>query len=359
VHSWLTQQVRRLPGYAHCKKAFCGNNFIFASWIVASAIVTLGLPASALLEFWQRELPSENNSALELLKIYPHMLLVPPMMQWAVLWVLGSGLSLARVSWAAVGIALLFLGGELVGSPVMLLELSPHSNNANSSWQDLYKEHRSLLTKAVKKESTTPKSFEERQNDLRANLQYEKWRSQRSWSVTRVFYGATFFISMFTVASLYMGLAYAKDLPNDRVRNRFITLLVATAASYALWFPSRFYFNSQIKGVVFGAVEATPGRDVILCLTLAAFGVAALILHWAHIEMVKNVAGVVAAIVAPLAAFFTAPFLGGLIGISSGPFQWAYVFVFIVTTFFLYSRLLAEESVDAGQPKRAGAKRAN
>jgi hypothetical protein len=318
----------------------------------------MALPISTLIEFWQWNPKSGRNYAVELIGLYPHMLLIPPMLLWVVLWLLGSALSLAwealpqdkagprrrmkLFSVGAAGIATLLLVGELRESPVLLVKLSPHATNvAAQSWNSCFTAQSALLDTFPVPEPRLDE-FKGQQKDLRDSLQYEKWRG-RGWSFTRVFYGTTFFISIFTLASLYLGLAYARDLEENKyARNQFITLLVATAAAYAFWFPARFYFNSQIKAVVFGSAEAAKGGDLILCLLLVAFGVAALILNWTHIEIAKNVGGVITAIIAPLAAFFTAPSLGGLIGSASGPYQWVSVLLFIVFTFYLYSRLLAK-----------------
>jgi len=318
----------------------------------------MALPISTLVEFWQWNPKSGRNYAVELIGLYPHMLLIPPMLLWVVLWLLGSALSLAweafqkgdagprrrmkLFSLGAAGIATLLLVGELRDSPVLLIKLSPHAINvAGQSWDSRFIAHSALLDAFPFQESRL-EEIEGQQKNLRDSLQYGKWQDH-GWSFTRLFYEATFFICIFTLASLYLALAYAKDLEENKyARNQFITLLVATAATYAFWFPARFYFKSQIKAVVFGSAEAAKGGDLILCLLLVAFGVAALILNWTHIERAKNVSGVVTVIVTPLASFFTAPSLGGLIGSASGPYQWVTVLLFIVITFYLYSRLLAE-----------------
>jgi hypothetical protein len=353
--AWFPRLLGRLPGKRFYREAFCGNRFFFALWAICSGIVSIAFPISLLWEFHGFDAAGRNN-AIELIKIYPHLLLIPPMMFWAVLWVFGSAMSLAwknvrmkpgprkrmiGISLAAAGIALAFLIGELVGSPVMLIELSPHGSN-RESWRTLYAEHRVMLDQPPASANDPERA--NAQSALFKRVNYDEVPATWKWSISRVFYAMTYYISIFAVANLYLGVAVAKDLKPLSARNRYLTLSVATAAAYTFWFPARFYYNIHIKGTLFGPAQATRGLDLILWIGLALWALAILIAHWSRIDTIKNVLGVLMTIFVPLAGLVSTSMLGNLIGISSNPSQWAGMFLFLLATFYLYWRLLTSEN---------------
>jgi hypothetical protein len=349
--AWFPRLLGRIPGRRFYREAFCGNRFFFAAWAICSTVVTIALPVSILWEFHGYD-DVGKNYALELIKIHPHLLLIPPMVLWAVLWVFGSAMSLAwknvrgrsgprkrmiGISLVAVAIALAFLIGELRSSPVMLLELSPRGPN-QETWRTLYSEHRLMLDKPPASANDPQRA--NAQSALFKRVNYNELPATWKWSISWVFYAVTYFISIFAVANFYIGVAVAVDLKGINVRTRFLMLSVATGAAYTLWFPARFYYNIHIKGTLFGSTEATKGLDVVLWFGLALWAISILIANWSKFDKIKSVLGVVTTILVPLAGLVSTSMLGNLIGISSHPSQWAGMFLFLLATFYVYWRLL-------------------
>lgn len=324
-------------------REFHGNRWIALSCLVTIIIVSALYPLCLALEFWN----APGGRTFELFKLHPHMTIIPPLLYWAIFWMIGSAQSAAWtdkslrikiVLWAAFSlvVATYVTFQEITSSPLMLFELRPDQGN-ESTWSTLYENARSMIkafsSQAVPDEATPT------QLEMAKSLSYEYWHPKQRFSISRGFYVATFFLSTFAMLTTFFAISYLPE--GDReTQSRYLYLLVGAFFCYALWFPARFYYNLEIKSVLVGPLERLPGRDILLYLTGAVFLLFVCIRLIAQIDAARKVTGLVVLFLLPLSSRFATKFLGNVFGLTSNPLTWITMFCAFIYMFFAFRSLL-------------------
>jgi hypothetical protein len=335
-------------------QAAYGRKFLFISWLIASAFV-VALPIVILWEFrgW-------GSDSLLLLKLYPHLVLVPPMLYVVMLWLFAT---MIRDVWRGnepglrsklvkaitfVGfITILATAREVTGTPIMFLELAPQTvwngspvagqQPAPRSAQSLCHEYADLLL--LIRASPADPTLSARRTDMQKALAYETWKGRGQFSDARFFYLVTFFICMFTAINVFFGLTYVPRI-NKEARASHITKLFMMTAGLSLWIPVRVYFNLHVKSPVTGLHGAAhSGADIALYFTLIACVIGLVIKNWVPESKIKNVLAIVGIVIPGGYAFFGSPFLDSAIGLTSTPGDWTMILCSVGAVFYVYSHI--------------------
>jgi hypothetical protein len=354
---------------------FFGNRWIPILWFLIAVFVCVLYPLVLVVEFWN----APGGRTLEIFKLYPHMALVPPLLYWAIFWMIASSLSAAwtdkvlrpRIIWFAalsLVVSAVMTYRETTNSPIMLFELKPGRGNDNT-WSTLYSTTRDMLKKPrqqffshepTKEQVTTdgkpqsqlnPDEPTKEQVAMSQSLNYDYWRDKKRFSFSRAFYVATFFLSVFAVATVFAALSYFPNL-SEEGKDRYLFQLLGAFFCYALWFPARFYYNLEIKSTLVGSSEKLPGGDLVLYFVGGGF------LLFICIRMSKRLAGfgqiasLVALFLLPISSVFATKYLGNVFGPGSRPMNWVALFSAFIFFFIVFRGVLPPRDGASGSRKR-------
>ncbi|HEV2806335.1 MAG TPA: hypothetical protein VGW57_15535 [Chthoniobacterales bacterium] len=292
-----------------------------------------------IAEFWN----APGGRTLELFKLYPHMALMPSLLFWAVFWMAASSLGAAwkdkslrpkimRSALLCLLITMLVTYQEVTSSPIMLFELRP-DRGSDSTWSTLYANTREMLKKP--RPQPAPDETTEEQVKMDQSLSHDYWRDKHRFSITRPFYIAAFFLSIFALANVVAGLSYFPEL-SAKEEDRYLFQLLGGFFCYALWFPARFYYNLEIKSTLVGSSEKLPGRDIVLYFVGAGFLVFVCVRLISEVDRFRRIGTLLGVFALPLISVFATKSLGNVFGLSSKPLTWVTlfgVFLFLFTIF--------------------------
>lgn len=340
-----------LCGWKYASTKFSGNWVIYGLWLLA----TLLLIAQPLALAW--EFREWGPDKYILMKLYPHQLLIPPMCFGFVFWAYGTAVSSVwakkrtlrrKIIWsvvvacAATGIFLYF---ELTRTPLMLMELKPDAvwqaaGSSDASGKSQTISNQTLAGRYLKlalmnrgydpetgqelndnQKKQLRKEIDEIKRELTTALKYDAWKNQENWSVTRWLYAATFFLGIAGALSVSF---FAIGIVPNKAANRIslIFKILYAFGGFGLWVTARIYFNTQIKGPVFGAPYRHPPWDAVL---LGAIVIAAVVLalRWLPKNWLNATIPYFLATLLPGVLGLTAPeCLDALIGVKSEPSCW-------------------------------------
>lgn len=333
---------------------FCDNNCMFVLWLLSTLICCVAFPVVTVLEFW-KDNPSDP---LYIVKLYPHMLLYPPVVLWAVLWSVGSAVAVlwrdgVRLSkrgkpllslLAALVVAAIFTGWELTRDHMMLFELSPKAKaTVNDVWPDttdrisrskIYERATALLRSSSASSTQIPRASASTPDSklIDKYLQPQYWNGQMSWS--RWLYALTFFIFLFAVVSTYLLVAYIPARGSTE-RPEYIKYLFIAGIGLAIWVLPRIYYDTQIKAKIFALASAVPPEDFFYSAALVLFGVFLARAVPEEADRAKSIAAIVALIAAPVLGFLTKSQLEYLIGLKSTWMMWLFCWILFCLSLFV------------------------
>jgi hypothetical protein len=355
----LMPNVRRLTGpKAFLAKEFSGNKWIMLSWIFTTIFVCAIYPAILFAEFWN----APGGRTLELFKLYPHMALMPSLLFWAIFWLIASSLSAAwtdkslrskikrRIALCLL-ITIVVTYQEATSSPIMLFELRP-DRGSDSTWLTLYANTREMLKKP--RPQTAADEATEEQVKMGQSLSHDYWREKHRFSITRPFYIAAFFLSIFALANVVAALSYFPKL-NAKQEDRYLFQLLGGFFCYALWFPARFYYNLEIKSTLVGFSEKLPGRDIVLYFVGAVFLVFVCVRLISEVDRFRRILTLLGVFALPLVSMFATKSLGNVFGLSSKPLTWLTLFGVFIFLFIIFRSVLpVPEGLSKRSHKRSG-----
>ncbi|WP_049898406.1 CHAT domain-containing protein [Microcystis aeruginosa] len=273
-------------------KGFLSESDLSLKWriplIIGGIIGVLGLPLSILYEFgWDK--------AIFYAKLYPHIILYPPFMFWAALWLVYKGFTqiinradrgLRLSLFVVLAISIVPLMIEMSGSNMLLLELNKTAQasidlstlNKNMiadiqkipkdilDTQNIFQKDHLVISKAVlekslsnyialKKDDQIP---EERAKGfhklMEIGLDYPAtWKGQKNWvSLSRWFYAYTFLAIIFTVLIFFVLWVQNKDPRKFYNQIRYFEYLVFAQIMVVFWIPFRLYYIIKTKNILFG-----------------------------------------------------------------------------------------------------------
>jgi hypothetical protein len=349
-------------------------------WLIAVAAV-VSLPVSAAVTYYASGKAAVNGDGTMLFRIYPQLLLLPPIVFPIAFWAIASAFSILPmtlrrrfVCFTAVGLLLTVVvtaWTQLSASPVLLLELKSTASCPQSeayfcteegkvlrepgrlgtiSWPALYKAYFEYLSDIQNIRGLSPTEYDvgpahwsehglapqakkrlgDNWDTLRRGLcDYRTWQGRRQYSWTRLFYTLEFGFSLFGVIVLFAGGGSClPDIPNQ-VRRKYLYFLALATFCFGIWIPARIYFNVAIDGPVFGSAYRVPPLDIFLLLMFVIFGIILALCEVLPADRIRQIVSLVAMIIPAGVGWYQVEVLDRLFGFHSRPVNWILLAAFI------------------------------
>ncbi|MDY7008226.1 MAG: hypothetical protein SWX82_30940 [Cyanobacteriota bacterium] len=260
--------------------------------IIGVILGVLGLPLSIIYEFGFK-------TFLQYAKLYPHMIIYPICFLWAAIWGVCQSFSqiinksINKFKWGILGmlfVSIALLSVEVTSPNMLLFELSPSAQSIIDNQvilevsaikggldsikeisseivdtRDIINEDKIVIRKPILEEALSNYLELKKSNKITEsqaigfhNLMYlgldykTTWKGGKNWiSISRWFYGYTFWLIIFTILIFFVLWVQVQDPRKFFNQVKYCEYLVFSQAMILFWIPFRFYYLNEPKNLIF------------------------------------------------------------------------------------------------------------
>lgn len=385
--SWLPTIVRNPAVPLPYWNDFIADSPLSWPWLVLVALIVLIVSGSLFLSLFFEFQGLQVGAVpkyIHYAQLYPHIILYPCLFLWGGYFTLykawcqiRSRPKLWRQVAVAFGIALVFLGIELVSDRMMLFEVRTGAESVVSSpatelntisqipvdildVSELIDSEAGTLT--VRKDDLETALENYRLLSASGNilsdsekkgyhmlmfrgLSYETWHGTGGFSTSRIFYALAFLGIIFVV--LISGIFWA-EINSKYVYNsmKFLRYIIATQLIILLWLPLRIYQNRVIKDMIFGENIPVSGLDVLAYPAILSLLCISIYRSWRfESSFFAGVVSLLAVLGFISVGVFNQSMVSITFGLQSDPVTWVmWPVMFLIIIYMFYRDIFAKYS---------------